>query len=435
MIDAMPTWTRPDGQANEAEVVAAVFVSPGCMADLADVVVADDFGYTPHRELWAAFESLDADGQPIDEVTVRAELVRRNQWERIGGMQMLARLMDRAGTSANVRHYAGLVHDEGVRRRYRDGGAALEGLSLNPDVDLDQLHAAAEDVALSADGGRDAGCLTPSLDVVRRVMTPGRSVPMLPTGIGPLDEALVGGLPKGEPTLIGGRPSMGKSALMGDIVNHGLSAGYRMAVFSPEHAKETFIERLLAKRARISVHEVRARIRKDAPTSELIHAADVVSSAALWIDDSADVTAAQIKRRCKVLARQAGGLDLVAVDYWQTMSHPRRGNEPARDSERRSSQALRVMARELGCALIEVTQLRKSAEDKHRPTAADVRECDALVEHAARILAPFRPSVADPDRDESDAEILVLKGREVALGAVRNVRWEGLTMSFLGGRQ
>lgn len=423
----------PSSVEAEREFLAAVLVSPYVIREAINTGVKEsDFYLERHRILWAAFVGLYKSHGLVDEVLVVQALTDSGKLERFGGAPEFSRLLDRAGTTAHIGHYARIVREKSELRRLAALGQDVTTAAVSMHAEAGEVYALAErklahirdDVpqpgeTLAADGMDDA--LSPDV----RPLT-------IATGIAALDRS-IGGIPRGEPTVIGGRPGMGKSSMALGIVAHGIlqDVPRRQVVFTLEMNRRKVLRILTAQVAGIEVSaliwSINARSPERTPLWPRIkEARERIDNAPLWVVHGGRPTADDIVRVCHATAAKHGPLDLVVIDYWQRMRHTLIGGDRRDISEAESSARLCQMAMDLDCGLLELTQLLKASHNT-RPTQADIRECDALNADAGAVLFPWRPNrpkTGERSHGPEKAEIVIEKCRDGEEGAVE-VEWRG----------
>jgi replicative DNA helicase len=252
--------------------------------------------------------------------------------------------------------------------------------------------------------------------------------------VGPLDGKIVG-LLAAHMTIIPARPSMGKSSLARQIIAGGIRRDHprRQVVFSCEVDRGTFNRLLVAEMCGASLSDVAAHIHHDVHVPGLSAAFEKLSHTPVWIDDTASPTPGEIVRRVRSFADRHGPPDVVVIDHWHLLTHPREKGEREDTAQERGSRMLRALAKDIGAAVVVCAQLTK-AGGRGRPTMEDIRECDALAQDAAQIVAPyrplFRPDAPRPElapgevEEPEDAELIVLKNRYGRTG-VASAKWIG----------
>jgi replicative DNA helicase len=198
-----------------------------------------------------------------------------------------------------------------------------------------------------------------------------------------------------------------------------------VAVFSMEMSGEQLSMRLMSSLGHIDQHKVRTGKLDDEDWPRLTSAVELLKDARLFIDDTPALTPAELRARCRRIAREHS-LDMVIVDYLQLMQVP--GTQENRATEiSEISRSLKAMAKELNIPVIALSQLNRSLEQRpnKRPVMSDLRESGAIEQDADVIVFIYRDEVYDPESpDKGTAEIIIGKQRNGPIGTVR--------LSFLG---
>ena len=249
----------------------------------------------------------------------------------------------------------------------------------------------------------------------------GRGITGLATGFGDLDR-MTCGLQRSDLVVVAGRPSMGKTALAMNIVEHALLRnGAPTIVFSLEMPAERFAMRLLASIGRIGPGRVGSARLGDGERSRLEGAVAQLREMPLEIEDLPGPTANEMRTRIRRFARERGGVGLVVVDYLQLMRGS--GAAESRTIEMSGiSRSLKALAVEMACPVIAVSQLNRAPKNRHdkRPVLADLGESGAIEQNADLILFVYRDEVYDADtEDRGIAELIVGKQRNGLTGSVK----------------
>jgi len=251
----------------------------------------------------------------------------------------------------------------------------------------------------------------------------------LATGFIDLDR-ITSGLQGGELIIIAARPSMGKTSLAMNIVEHAaLELKKAVAIFSMEMSGPQLAMRMIGSVGRFDQHELRTGTFKDDDWSRMIESVGKLNEAQLYIDDSAGLNALEVRSRARRLHRQCGGLSLIVVDYLQLMSATGGGREENRATEiAEISRSLKGLAKELKIPVVALSQLNRGVESRQdkRPMMSDLRESGAIEQDADVILFIYRDEVYNPGNSEKlgEAEIIIAKQRNGPTGMIK--------LTFLG---
>lgn len=265
----------------------------------------------------------------------------------------------------------------------------------------------------------------------------------IPYGLPELDQ-LTGGMHRGEMVVVAGRPSMGKSAFVGNILEHGAMRGHKGLSFSLEMSALSCMDRLFASNSQVSLTRLRNGRMQDADWAKLSGSFNRVANFPLWIDDTPGISLQEVKSKARNAKRNTG-LDLLAVDYLTLMQmEGKRGDSRAREVGE-VSRSLKNLARELDLTLLLVCQINRGVDSRQdkRPVMSDLRDSGEIEQDADVILFPFRPAaycekckdkVVDADHDyrlhESQAEIILEKQRNGPRNVSVKCRWSGEFQQF-----
>lgn len=350
----------------------------------------DDFFHPAHRETFAVCRRLRDESKPIDAITVGDELERAGKLAAVGGLSALTDLY----TSRNVadahaiEHWAAIVARDALTRRVR---RALVDV-LGADLEADELLGKAFAVLSELHAGRPGSVRTMRQLVLETVteledMYNGKIPPGIPTGLRDLDFYL-GGLQRGVLTVIGGRPSQGKSSLARTIADNVSSAGGGVHVFSLEDPARPYCRRAIADNARLELQRIRTP--KDWVRGDLaaIMAAGNRLQRDCWlVDDTAGLSAAAVAMSVRRHKREIN-TQLVVVDYVQLL---RESGKDKRERIDAGIEGLVRLAREEGVALIAISQLnRDTAKENRRPQLNDLKESGTIEEAADAVLLVHR---------------------------------------------
>ena len=230
-----------------------------------------------------------------------------------------------------------------------------------------------------------------------------------------------GGFQRSDLIIIAGRPSMGKTALAVNIAeNTAIKAQLSVAIFSMEMPADQLTMRMMSSLASLDQHKVRTGDLDGEDFTQLHSTVNLLSNTKMFIDDTAALTPAELRARCRRIHREYG-LDLVVVDYLQLMQVPSTSENRATEISE-ISRSLKAMAKELKIPVVALSQLNRSLESRQdkRPVMSDLRESGAIEQDADVIIFIYRDEVYDPDSvDKGMAEIILSKQRNGPIGKVK----------------
>lgn len=242
--------------------------------------------------------------------------------------------------------------------------------------------------------------------------------PTVSTGLSELDRAILG-LRGGRLYVAAARPGMGKSALMGTITRSVLEQGLGVITFSLEMAKEEVLERELAVKAKVDLRKVISAKNIDSEELSRIHGVQIPEG--LWFVDDRTFSIGSMRRKARIISRRmarAGRkLGLVVLDYIQLAGD---NGESREQSVSAISRGCKLMAKELDCSVLALSQLNRNCElrEDRRPLMSDIRESGAIEQDADVIIMIYRDSVYNEGVDKSEAELIIRKQRSGPTGTV-----------------
>ncbi len=409
-------------------MLSALLLDARSFHEVTAEVRAEDFYHPAHQELFSAMVRLHDQRKPVDLITLSEHLDREGTLEAVGGPVVLAEIADFEATAANVVHHASIVRDKAVRRRLIAVATDIVETGFSGTHDAGQLLDFAESRIFEVSTAQSRTSFSnlhdempATFDYIDGIMARQGDLTGIPTGYDELDK-MTGGLQGGELIIIAARPGMGKTALALNVVrNMCVDHGKKAAVFSLEMTTRSLILRLLASEAKVDFKGLRTGFLPKREYEKLQGAADRLSRAGIWIDDSGSATILEIKAKCRRLHAE-GGLDLVVVDYLQLASVD--GKRDRKDLEiAEISKGLKALSKELDIPVIALSQLNRGPEqrdpDKRRPMLGDLRESGAIEQDADLIAFIYRDSVYNKETEHPNkAELLIEKQRNGPTGKV-----------------
>jgi replicative DNA helicase len=426
---AAPGRVPPHDLDAERSVLSALLLDPRAFHDVSLEVGTDDFYHPAHQTLYRGMLAIHEEGRPVDLITLSEQLNSRKQLDQIGGTVFLAEVADFAATAANVTHHAKLVRDKAVKRRLAAVAAEIVESAFEDQGGAGELLDFAESRVFEVSKAQSRSSfqslhdeMPGTFDYVEAIMNRGGELTGIPSGFRDLDQ-MTGGLQAGELIVIAARPSMGKTAFALNIArNAAVDHGKKVAVFSLEMTTRSLIIRLLSSEAAIDFSSLRKGFLPMTDYRRLQTAADKLTAAEVWIDDSGSLDILEVKAKSRRLDAEHG-LDLVILDYLQ-LAHAE-GHRSRKDLEiAEISKGLKALAKELDIPVIALSQLNRGPEqrdpDKRRPMMGDLRESGAIEQDADVIAFIYRDVVYNKETDDPRlAEIIIEKQRNGPTGTVK----------------
>jgi replicative DNA helicase len=413
----------PQDVAAEQGVLGGMLLSKDAIADVVEILKTNDFYRPVHATVYDVILDLYGRGEPADALTVAAALADNGELQRIGGVPYLHTMIESVPTAANASYYARIVADRAILRRLVEAGTKIVQLGYNTsgnaggDVDdiVDRAQQAIYDVTekrVSEDFAALGDMLQPTLDEIEAVGASGGVMSGVPTGFADLDR-LLNGLHPGQLIIVAGRPGLGKSTASMDFArNAAIRHGCASAIFSLEMSKIEMVMRLLSAEARVPLHTLRSGQLSDDDWTKLARRMGEISEAPIFVDDTPNMNLMEIRAKARRL-KQRHNLKMLVIDYLQLMSSPKK-TESRQQEVSELSRGLKLLAKEIECPVIGVSQLNRGPEQRtdKRPQLSDLRESGSIEQDADVVILLHRDDYYDKESPRAgEADFIVAKHR------------------------
>lgn len=423
----------------EKSVLGAMMLEPWAATQLARLT-QEDFYYPANGQIFACMLELFRENKPIDFLTLNDALEKRGVLESLGGIDYLIELGNFVPSAVNVEHYVDMVLERSLLRQLIKAAAKIseecyEGAKETKAI-LREAEKAIFTLSQREIRKRDFVPMSAAVEEAYRRAEQLLENPDedngLSTGFPSLDFKL-GGMQPAQLILIAARPSMGKSAFAMNIAQ--FLATYRqknVVVFSLEMPYEQLAQRVLSTGSKVPLTKIRSGGLEPEEWGKLADAVMEIGKTSILVDDSPGITIMEMLSKCRRVGLERR-VDLIVIDYLQLISTtgegPQRENRQQEISE--MTRALKLMARELSVPVLLISQLSRAAEkrESHRPVLADLRESGAIEQDADIVMFIYRDSYYKKYESGNEAEIIVAKNRNGAIGSVK-VAWNENIASF-----
>nr|DAT92710.1 MAG TPA: DnaB-like replicative helicase [Caudoviricetes sp.] len=384
---------------------------------------AEMFANHQHKILFDTLSAMLANHEPADIVTVGEKLEQRGALETVGGMDYLVTLAQHTPSAANIARYAQIVRDRYGMRELLGAGQQIAEMR-NDDLTLPEMQAkAVELVAQASRATQGASKVKFAGEIVQDLIAYYDQIMQMPngamlgfsTGLKALD-ATTQGLRRGDLSVIGGRPSMGKSILAENIARHNAKKGLAVRIQSYEMGAKDLAIRGCAADKEVDYGNAR-RGRMTAGEVDLLN--DYINELSGWnlSVDSESLNIDELVAECRI-QKQQHGLDLLVVDHIHLMPLQDVRNEVRELDE--ITAKLKRLAIELDIHVIAVAQLNRGKEKalETRPTMSDIRGSGGIEQNANLVIFPYRPAYYDNSENPTKAELILAKNRDGMRGTL-----------------
>lgn len=423
----------------EQAVIGSMLTDKDAVASCIEVLKEEDFYREDNRAIYLAILNLYNRAEPIDIITVKAELESMGKFEQVGGLEYLAELPEKVPTTANAMKYIKIVEEKSTLRRLIKTANEIIELGYDPTEDVEEVMENAEKKIFNIMQDKNQKGYTPIKDVLvdsftqlEELYNRKQHITGVPTGFSELDYKTAG-LHGSELILIAARPAMGKSAFALNIAtNAALRANVPVAIFSLEMSKEQMVNRILCSEAMVDSNKVRTGKLEEEDWAKLAGAIGPLSDSQIYIDDTPGISVMEIRAKCRKLKLEKN-IGLVVIDYLQLVqaSNKRNGSREQEISE--ISRSLKILAKELDVPVVALSQLSRAVEQRpdHRPMLSDLRESGAIEQDADIVMFLYRDDYYNEESEKKDiAEVIIAKHRGGSTGTV-DLLWMGSYTKFV----
>jgi len=394
----------------EKSIIGAILLDSDAITAVAQTLRPEHFYKEAHTDIIKAIFQLYEKREPVDLVTLTAQLKKNGRLDKIGGASYLAELASGVPTAAHVSQYSQIIRDHYVKRQLIATSAKISQSAYTDSADIRQLLDEAEQsvFGLSQEQMRQnfislKDALAESFDRLDEIHKKSSGLRGVPTGFWDLDGKLAG-MQDSNLLILASRPGQGKTSLALNIAAHvAVSEGLPVGIFSLEMSKEELVDRLLVSQAEVDAWKLKTGKLDDDDFDRLQEAMGVLADAPLFIDDTPAANLMEIRTKARRLQVESG-LSFLIVDYLQLVHSRNLENRVQEVSE--ISQSLKNLARELKIPVLAVSQLSRAVEQRgtKKPQLADLRESGAIEQDADVVMFLWRPDQENMEEVKLDIQ-------------------------------
>jgi replicative DNA helicase len=433
----------PASLAAETAILGAILLDNRHYQEAGGLIDAADFSLDSHRRIFLRIGELLVEGRSVDIITLAEQLQRAKELSVIGGVAYLAALTEGLPRRLSIGDYVRIVRDKSLLRQTIVESHRVGTMAGDQSDSAEQVLAEAESAFRRIAGKAITSGLTSVAEYIEdhypcidKIFEQSAGLTGVASGFPRLDHLTAGFQPK-ELTILGARPSIGKTAVAANIAVHVAAAGKTVAFFSLEMPSKALIDRMCCARGKVDLQAHRHGKLKDDQKQYYLRALAEIVATPLYIDDQPGQTATAIEAKAARLQATAG-LSLVVVDYLGLMAAERKGMENREQVVAAISRAMKGLAKRLNVPVILLSQLNRELYKRvdKRPILSDLRESGAIEQDADLVLFLHREEYYNRD-DESLAgkgELIIAKARNGPLGTV-HLHYDARTCRFSGEKE
>lgn len=421
----------------EQSVLGSILLDKDLIIVVIDIVSKEDFYSDQNAEIYDAMLTLFKNSEPIDLITIVNELRKRNLLEKVGGIPYITSLSSAPDFTSHITKYAAIVKEKSILRKLIRTSTDLMQKSYEQSMQIQDILDFAEksifDIAQEKDQRglvKIENVLADSFEILQDLYMRKDKMTGITTGFIDLDRK-INGLQKTDLILIAARPAMGKTAFSLNIAqNAAIKGNASVAIFNLEMSKEQLIQRMISSTSHVELNKLKNGNIEDDEWPKITTGMGILQNTKIYIDDSPGITAVELRSKCRRLKVEKG-LDLVLIDYLQLMEGD--GRTESRQQEiSKISRSLKILAKELECPVIALSQLSRAVEQRsdHRPMLSDLRESGAIEQDADLVMFLYRDDYYNPDSDQKNiTEVIIAKHRHGEIGTIP-LTWFGQYQLF-----
>ena len=421
----------------EQAVIGSMLTDQDAVSSAIETLKPEDFYREDNKIIYEAILNIYNRAEPIDIITLKAELSSMNKLEAVGGLEYIAVLPDKVPTTANVDRYIKIVEEKSMLRNLIKTANEILSMGYEQTEDVEDVMDLAEKKIFDVMQRKNQKGYTSIKDILvesfaklEELYNQKQHVTGVPTGFIDLDK-MTAGLHGSEFILIAARPAMGKSAF---VLNIGAYAATRanvpVAIFSLEMSKDQVGNRILCSEALVDSNHLRTGELNDEELSKLAETSGELSQAQIYVDDTPGISVMEIRAKCRKLKLEKN-IGLIIIDYLQLIQGS--GKTSSREQEiAEISRSLKILAKELDVPVIALSQLSRAVEARpdHRPMLSDLRESGSIEQDADIVMFLYRDDYYNEDSEKKNiAEVIIAKQRAGSTGTV-DLAWLGQYTKF-----
>ena len=421
----------------EKAVLGAILLENKVISEVLEIINENDFYRESHRVIFKAMRNLYNRNEVVDLITIVDVLKKDNKLDDVGGIAYVTALMNVVSTAANAKYHANIIYKKSMGRKLINISTEIASKAFDDSDEIDDQIDYAEKKILEISTSRKTSDYRMANDMLLGMadrfvtLTENRGkITGLPTGFKELDN-ITSGLQSSDLIILAARPSIGKTALVLNIVQYlaihahkeiNREEPFSIAIFSLEMSGESLMDRMLCAESPVDFQKMRTGQLGINDWEKIWVACDAINKTKIAIVDNPGMTVMEMRSKSRKIKSERG-LDLIVVDYLQLMSGSKKLSPEYRHYEvSEISRFLKDIARELKVPVIALSQLSRSVESRNdkRPMLSDLRDSGSIEQDADLVWLLYREDYYNPDTENKNiTELIIAKNRNGPVGTVK----------------
>jgi replicative DNA helicase len=425
----------------EETVLGALMLEKDALTAVIDLLKPESFYKDSHAKIYEAIVHLFNKSEPVDLMTVTAQLRKNGTLEIAGGAYQVAELTTRVNSAANIEFHARIITEQSIKRELIKISSEIQSDAFEDTQDVFELLDKTEQALFEISESHIRKNYSDMSTLMHQAITEIEArkehkdgLTGVPTGFTDLDR-VTAGWQKSDLVIIAARPGMGKTAFVVSAMrNAAVDFGQAVAIFSLEMSSVQLVNRLISAEAQIESDKIKKGNLADHEWEQLVHKTSKLTEAPIFIDDTPGLSILELRAKCRRLKAQHD-VKLIIIDYLQLMSgDSSKTSGGNREQEIASiSRALKGIAKELDVPVIALSQLSRAVETRggdKKPMLSDLRESGSIEQDADMVIFLYRPEYYDITEDEDGLPTTGMG--EVIIAKHRNGSLESVKLKFIG---
>lgn len=420
----------------EEAVLGALMLEKDALTNVIDILKVESFYKDAHQVIFRAILDLFTESQPIDLLTVTAQLRRNGTLEVAGGAFYVTELTSKVASAANIEYHARIITEQAIKRELISIASDIQKDAFEDTTDVFELLDKMEQSLFEISEKNIRKNYADMKSIMREAFAELESkkhqkdgLTGVPSGFTALDR-VTSGWQKADLVIIAARPAMGKTAFVLSVLrNAAVDHNKPVAIFSLEMSSVQMVNRLISSEAELDSEKIKKGSLAEHEWAQLVHKTAKLSKAPLFIDDTPALSILELRAKARKLKAQHD-IQMIVIDYLQLMSGDSKSSGGGnREQEIASiSRALKKIAKELMIPVIALSQLSRAVETRggdKRPQLSDLRESGAIEQDADMVMFLYRPEYYGITEDEEHnstqgvGEVIIAKHRNGSLDTVK----------------
>ena len=411
----------------EEAVLGAIMLEKDAILTVADILSSDCFYKDNHQKIYDVIQKLQAKAEPVDILTVTAELRKEGTLEMIGGAYYITELTSRVASAGNIEFHARIILQQWIKRElirintaavqecYEDTSDVFDVLSRT-EFEKDRLI----NLLNSRKEISNAELLTGRLQHLEKAGLSADHLTGVPSGFLELDR-ITAGWQKSDLIILAARPGMGKTSLALQAAVNAARRDVPVAVFSLEMSADQLMDKEISIETEIPLWKFKKNGLNSEDWEQIKYHRSGLAMLPIQWDDTPALNIVEFRAKARRL-KSKYDIQLIVIDYLQLIQAVMQNKNTIREQEIGFiSRSLKATAKELNIPIIALSQLSRKVEDRaggsKRPQLSDLRESGSIEQDADMVIFLYRPEYYGLDLDANNmptdglAEVIIAKHR------------------------